>query len=85
MVPRPALIIAVLFLASAALFLTVSDSDSSDAAVIDGKCGKDGDNLLWSYDEDTRVLTITGSGGDARLHVFGQPPLDVLYVGVAAG
>ena len=62
MVPRPALIIAVLFLASAALFLMVSDSDSSDAAVINGECGKDGDNLLWSYDEDTRVLTITGSG-----------------------
>lgn len=62
MVPRPALIIAVLFLASAALFLTVSGSDSSDAAVLNGECGKDGDNLLWSYDEDTRVLTITGSG-----------------------
>ena len=54
--------IAVLIAASAALLFTVYDSDSSDATVTYGECGKDGSNLLWSYDDESHALTITGSG-----------------------
>ena len=54
--------IAVLMLAAAAFLLTMYDSDSSDATVTNGDCGKDGNNLRWEYDDVSHVLTITGSG-----------------------
>ena len=41
--------------------------------VTSGECGAQGDNLLWSYDVDNRVLTITGSG-DMMDYVFGDAP-----------
>ncbi len=33
---------------------------------ITGECGVDGDNLIWTFDEDTGVLTIEGSGAMAE-------------------
>ena len=45
---------------SAILFVTCC-SDGSDAAE-SGDCGKNGNNLTWTYDSDSGVLTITGSG-----------------------
>ena len=41
---------------------------------ITGECGVDGDNLIWTFDEDTGVLTIEGSGAMAE-----YDPWDYIY------
>ena len=41
---------------------------------ITGECGVDGDNLIWTFDEDTGVLTIEGSGAMAEFD-----PWDYIY------
>ena len=35
------------------------------ASVYEGDCGADGDNVQWAFDDETGVLTITGSGAMA--------------------
>ena len=35
------------------------------AAVHTGNCGANGDNVTWSYDDETKVLTISGEGAMA--------------------
>ncbi len=41
--------------------------------VTSGECGARGDNLLWSFDLETGVLTIEGSG-DMEDYSFGEAP-----------
>ncbi|MBQ9117346.1 MAG: leucine-rich repeat protein, partial [Clostridia bacterium] len=52
--------------------LCIGNSDA-DAAVYNGSCGAEGENLVWSYDSDTRALEVTGKGAMAdyasRSHV----------------
>jgi hypothetical protein len=45
-----------------ALMLAAVLPFSTRAAVADGPSGQCGDNLYWSFDEDTGTLTVTGSG-----------------------
>ncbi|MGN1118493.1 MAG: leucine-rich repeat domain-containing protein, partial [Acutalibacteraceae bacterium] len=37
-------------------------SVSASAETFSGECGKEGDNLTWSYDDETETLSIQGSG-----------------------
>ena len=39
-----------------------------------GNCGKNGDNLKWTYDDATKTLTITGSGDMANYAYGGAAP-----------
>ena len=85
-VPFRMICIAGLMAVSAALILTVYDSDDSDAAVLNGECGKEGNNLLWSYDEESRALTITGSGEMYNyLPSYARPWTDCISVSLPDG
>ena len=85
-VPFRMICIAGLMVVSAALILTVYDSDDSDAAVLNGECGKEGNNLLWSYDEESRALTITGSGEMYNyLPSYARPWTDCISVSLPDG
>lgn len=38
----------------------------SNASVVSGSCGDNGNNVTWSYNTDTGVLTLSGSGSTAN-------------------
>ena len=42
--------------------------------ILGGNCGKNGDNLKWTYDDATKTLTITGSGDMANFAYAGAAP-----------
>ena len=42
--------------------ITVLLCFSASAEILSGDCGAEGDNVKWSYDTETHVLHITGTG-----------------------
>lgn len=53
---------------------------ASAADPITGNCGKNGDNLKWSLNTDTGVLTITGTGDMANYGANNAPWLNYLSI-----
>ena len=45
---------------------------TASAEVYSGSCGAEGDNLTWSFDTETGLLTITGSGAMADYEYLGN-------------
>lgn len=45
----------------------------ADAAVVSGDCGDNGSNVTWSYNTDTGVLTLSGSGNTANYNDDASP------------
>ncbi|MGN1348591.1 MAG: leucine-rich repeat protein [Acutalibacteraceae bacterium] len=48
-------------------------SVSASAETFSGECGKDFDNLTWSYDDETETLSIQGSGEMGNYGDYGTP------------
>ena len=47
-----------------ALLLSLAGQMSAEV-VTSGNCGAEGDNLIWTFDESTSTLTISGTGAMA--------------------
>ena len=50
----------------------VEINTASNTPAYEGECGAQGDNVRWSYDSETRILTITGTGGMADYERYGS-------------